>query len=46
MKHFIEKPGTENFQLNRLIPKGSKAIFKPFLKFGQAIVKTIFIKNS
>jgi hypothetical protein len=29
-----------------LTPKGPKAIFKPFLKFGQAIVKTIFIKNS
>jgi hypothetical protein len=29
-----------------LIPKGSKAIFMPFLKFGQAIVKAIFIKNS
>jgi hypothetical protein len=29
-----------------LTPKGPKAIFKPFLKFGQAIVKAIFIKNS
>jgi hypothetical protein len=29
-----------------LTPKGPKAIFKPFLKFGQAIVKVIFIKNS
>jgi hypothetical protein len=29
-----------------LAPKGPKAIFRPFLKFGQAIVKTIFIKNS
>jgi hypothetical protein len=29
-----------------LIPKGPKAISRPFLKFGQAIVKTIFIKNS
>jgi hypothetical protein len=30
-----------------LTPKRQKAIFKPFLKFGQAIVKTIFInKNS
>jgi hypothetical protein len=29
-----------------LTPKGPKAIFRPFLKFGQAIVKTIFIKNS
>jgi hypothetical protein len=26
--------------------KGPKTIFKPFLKFGQAIVKAIFIKNS
>jgi hypothetical protein len=26
--------------------KGPKAICKPFLKFGQAIVKAIFIKNS
>jgi hypothetical protein len=29
-----------------LTPKGLKAIFRPFLKFGQAIVKAIFIKNS
>jgi hypothetical protein len=29
-----------------LAPKGPKAIFRPFLKFGQAIVKAIFIKNS
>jgi hypothetical protein len=29
-----------------LIPKGPETIFKPFLKFGQAIVKAIFIKNS
>jgi hypothetical protein len=29
-----------------LTPKGPKAIFKPFLKFGLAIVKAIFIKNS
>jgi hypothetical protein len=29
-----------------LIPKGLETIFKPFLKFGQAIVKAIFIKNS
>jgi hypothetical protein len=29
-----------------LTPKGPKAIFRPFLKFGQAIVKAIFIKNS
>jgi hypothetical protein len=29
-----------------LIPKGPKAIFRPLLKFGQAIVKAIFIKNS
>jgi hypothetical protein len=28
-----------------LTPKGPKTIFKPFLKFGQAIVKAIFIKN-
>jgi hypothetical protein len=25
--------------------KGPETIFKPFLKFGQAIVKAIFIKN-
>jgi hypothetical protein len=29
-----------------LTPKGPKAIFRPFLKFGQAILKAIFIKNS
>jgi hypothetical protein len=29
-----------------LTPKGLETIFKPFLKFGQAIVKAIFIKNS
>jgi hypothetical protein len=29
-----------------LTPKGPKAFFRPFLKFGQAIVKAIFIKNS
>jgi hypothetical protein len=29
-----------------LTPKVPETIFKPFLKFGQAIVKTIFIKNS
>ena len=29
-----------------LTTKGPKAIFRPFLKFGQAIVKAIFIKNS
>jgi hypothetical protein len=29
-----------------LIPKGPETNFKPFLKFGQAIVKAIFIKNS
>jgi hypothetical protein len=29
-----------------LTPKGPKAIFKPFLKFGQDIVKAIFIKIS
>jgi hypothetical protein len=29
-----------------LTPKGPKAIFRPFLKFGQATVKAIFIKNS
>jgi hypothetical protein len=28
-----------------LTPNGLKAIFRPFLKFGQAIVKAIFIKN-
>jgi hypothetical protein len=32
--------------LSWLTPKGPKAIFMPFLKFGQAIVKAIFIKNS
>jgi hypothetical protein len=30
----------------RLTPKGPKAIFRPFLKSGQAIVKAISIKNS
>jgi hypothetical protein len=29
-----------------LTPKGPETIFKPFLKFAQAIVKAIFIKNS
>jgi hypothetical protein len=29
-----------------LTPKGSETIFKPFLKFGQVILKAIFIKNS
>jgi hypothetical protein len=29
-----------------LTPKRPKAIFRHFLKFGQAIVKAIFIKNS
>jgi hypothetical protein len=33
------------FYLN-LTPKGPKAIFRPLLKFGHAIVKAIFIKNS
>jgi hypothetical protein len=33
-------------KLLSLTPKGPKAIFRPFLKFGQAIVKAIFIKNS
>jgi hypothetical protein len=32
--------------LQYLTPKGLETIFKPFLKFGQAIVKAIFIKNS
>jgi hypothetical protein len=32
--------------LPKLTPKGPKTIFKPFLKFGQANVKAIFIKNS
>jgi hypothetical protein len=31
---------------NFLTLKGPKAICRPFLKFGQAIIKTIFIKNS
>jgi hypothetical protein len=35
-----------NYLYKTLTPKGPKAIFKPFLKFGQAIVKAIFIKNS
>jgi uncharacterized membrane protein len=30
----------------KLTPKGPKAIFRPFLKFGQAIMKATFIKNS
>jgi hypothetical protein len=29
-----------------LTPKGPKAIFRPFLKFGQAVVKAIFFQNS
>jgi hypothetical protein len=29
-----------------LTPEGPETIFKPFLKFGQAIVKAIVIKNS
>jgi hypothetical protein len=29
-----------------LTPKGPETIFMPFLKFGQAIMKAIFIKNS
>jgi hypothetical protein len=37
---------SNNIEPKRLIPKGPKAIFRPFLKFGQAIVKAIFIKNS
>jgi hypothetical protein len=32
--------------LDKLTPKGPETIFKHFLKFGQAIVKAIFIKNS
>jgi hypothetical protein len=32
--------------LSSLTPKGPGTIFKPFLKFGQAIVKAIVIKNS
>jgi hypothetical protein len=30
----------------KLTPTGTKAIFRPFLKFGQTIVKVIFIKKS
>jgi hypothetical protein len=33
------------FRVLTLTPKGPETIFKPFLKFGQAIVKAIFIKN-
>jgi hypothetical protein len=33
-------------KLDGLIPKGPEAILMPFLKFGQAIVKAMFIKNS
>jgi hypothetical protein len=36
----------KTFQKVSLTPKGPETIFKPFLKFGQAIVKAIFIKNS
>jgi hypothetical protein len=32
--------------VNYLTPKGPETIFKPFLKFRQATVKAIFIKNS
>jgi hypothetical protein len=42
--HCIRSPTTRTLFL--LTPKGPKAIFRPFLKFGQAIVKAIFIKNS
>jgi hypothetical protein len=34
------------YSLSELTPKGPETIFKPFLKFGQAIVKAIVIKNS
>jgi hypothetical protein len=48
---FIQKPqgilGVKNtIDDGSLTPKGPKTIFKPFLKFGQAIVKAIYIKNS
>jgi hypothetical protein len=33
-----------NILLQHLTPKGPETVFKPFLKFGQAIVKAIFIK--
>jgi hypothetical protein len=41
-----EEPWIQNLSNGPLIPKGPKAIFRPFLKFGHAIVKAIFIKNS
>jgi hypothetical protein len=34
------------FTLGMLAPKGPKAIFRLFLKFGQVIVEAIFIKKS
>jgi hypothetical protein len=37
---------SENTGKMSLTPKGPKAIFRPFLKFGEAIVNAIFIKNS
>jgi hypothetical protein len=58
LKEYIEKyiflltQATQTVQLTifgsqgSLTLKGPKAICKPFLKFGQAIVKAIFIKNS
>jgi hypothetical protein len=42
--HF--KRYVQTFVKETLTPKGPKAIFKPFLKFEQAIVKAIFLKNS
>jgi hypothetical protein len=42
-KTLIHNPWKSKSQLT---PKGPEIIFKPFLKFGQAIVKAIFIKNS
>jgi hypothetical protein len=43
----LQKPCLQTQYLHKylLTPEGPKAIFRPFLKFGQAIVKAIFIKN-
>jgi hypothetical protein len=35
----------EDAKILLLTPEGPETIFKPFSKFGQVIVKAIFIKN-
>jgi hypothetical protein len=46
VKMLENKPQAFKNDLELLTPKGPKAIFRPFLKFGQAIIEAIFIKNS